>query len=255
MPTWSKPCTRWPAGRVPARAERGGASRSEQRASEALLADRCEALILLGPQAPAAQLASLAAQLPVICVARRMPPSAPGVEVVRTADDDGASLAVDHLVALGHHEIVHIDGGRAPGAADRRRGYRTAMRRHGLSARVLPGGLSEEDGAAAAGALLTSQARPTAVLAFNDQCATGVLDVFLRAGVAVPGQISVVGFDDSHLARLAHINLTSVGQDIPRLGRPRPGPPGRAARAGPGDRHRPAPGRPRDHRSARRPLS
>jgi DNA-binding LacI/PurR family transcriptional regulator len=191
--------------------------RSEQRASEALLADRCEALILLGPQAPAAQLARLAAQLPVICIARRLPPSTPGVEVVRTADDDGAGLAVDHLVALGHREIVHIDGGRAPGSADRRRGYRTAMRRHGLSARVLPGGLSEEDGAAAAGALLTSQPRPTAVLAFNDQCATGVLDVFLRAGVAVPGQISVVGFDDSHLARLAHINLTSVGQDIPRL--------------------------------------
>jgi DNA-binding LacI/PurR family transcriptional regulator len=191
--------------------------RSEQRASEALLADRCEALILLGPQAPAAQLARLAAQLPVICIARRLPPSTPGVEVVRTADDDGASLAVDHLVALGHREIVHIDGGRAPGAADRRRGYRTAMRRHGLSARVLPGGLSEEDGAAAAGALLTSLPRPTAVLAFNDQCATGVLDVFLRAGVTVPGQISVVGFDDSHLARLAHINLTSVGQDIPRL--------------------------------------
>jgi DNA-binding LacI/PurR family transcriptional regulator len=191
--------------------------RSEQRASEALLADRCEALILLGPQAPAAQLARLAAQLPVICIARRLPPSTPGVEVVRTADDDGAGLAVDHLVALGHREIVHIDGGRAPGAADRRRGYRTAMRRHGLSARVLPGGLSEEDGAAAAGSLLTSQPRPTAVLAFNDQCATGVLDVFLRAGVTVPGQISVVGFDDSHLARLAHINLTSVGQDIPRL--------------------------------------
>ena len=191
--------------------------RSEQRASEALLADRCEALILLGPQAPAAQLARLAAQLPVICIARRLPPSVSGVEVVRTADDDGAGLAVDHLVALGHREIVHIDGGRAPGAADRRRGYRTAMRRHGLSARVLPGGLSEEDGAAAAGALLTSQPRPTAVLAFNDQCATGVLDVFLRAGVTVPGQISVVGFDDSHLARLAHINLTSVGQDIPRL--------------------------------------
>ena len=90
--------------------------RSEQRASEALLADRCEALILLGPQAPAARLASLAAQLPVICVARRLPPSTPGVEVVRTADDDGARLAVDHLVTLGHREIVHIDGGRAPAA-------------------------------------------------------------------------------------------------------------------------------------------
>ena len=91
------------------------------------------------------------------------------------------------------------------------------MRRHGLACQVLPGGLTEEDGAAAARVLLIVHPRPTAVLAFNDQCAAGLLDVFLRSGVPVPGQISVVGFDDSRLARLAHINLTTVGQDIPRL--------------------------------------
>ncbi|MFE5889600.1 substrate-binding domain-containing protein [Streptomyces sp. NPDC056462] len=110
-------------------------------------------------------------------------------------------------------DIAHIDGGRAPGAADRRRGYRTAMDHHGLGdhIRVLPGGLTEEEGAAAA------CPRPTAVLAFNDRCATDVLDVFLRSGVTVPGDVSVVGFDDSHLDRLAHIDLTTVGQDIPRL--------------------------------------
>jgi DNA-binding LacI/PurR family transcriptional regulator len=193
------------------------ASRSEQRATDALLADRCEALILLGPQAPAARLENLAAQLPVICIARRLPSSAPGVEVVRTADDDGACQAVDHLVSLGHRDITHIDGGRAPGAAERRRGYRTAMRRHGLTSQVLPGGPAEADGAAAARALQAVHPRPTAILAFNDQCAAGLLDVFLRAGIGVPGQISVVGFDDSHPARLAHINLTTVGQDIPRL--------------------------------------
>lgn len=194
-------------------------SRDERQAVEALLADRCEALILLGPQVPAARLADLATGLPVVSVARRLRPAAPGVDVVRTADDEGARQAVDHLVALGHRDIAHIDGGRAPGAADRRRGYRTAMNRHGLidHLRVLPGGLSEEDGAAAAHALLAAGARPTAVLAFNDRCATGVLDTFLRAGVAVPDEISVVGFDDSRLARLAHIDLTTVGQDIPRL--------------------------------------
>jgi len=192
------------------------ASRGEQRATEALLDDRCEALILLGPQAPMARLEKLAAQLPVICVARRLP-SAPGVDVVRTADDDGARQAVDHLVSLGDRDVVHIDGGRAPGAADRRRGYRTAMHRHGLPSSFVPGGLTEEDGAAAARGLLAAESRPTAVLAFNDQCAAGVLDVFLRAGIGVPGQVSVVGFDDSRLARLTHVNLTTVGQDIPRL--------------------------------------
>ncbi|MFD3604526.1 LacI family DNA-binding transcriptional regulator, partial [Streptomyces sp. NPDC058656] len=194
-------------------------SRGERQAVETLLGDRCEALILLGPQAPAARLAELSAHLPVVSVARRLRPHAAGVDVVRTADDEGARQAVDHLVALGHRDIAHIDGGKAPGAADRRRGYRTAMNRHGLAdrARVLPGGLTEEDGATAARALLDARPRPTAVLAFNDRCATGVLDAFLRARVSVPDEISVVGFDNSRLARLAHIDLTTVGQDVSRL--------------------------------------
>ncbi|MGP3919800.1 LacI family DNA-binding transcriptional regulator [Nonomuraea sp. 10N515B] len=197
------------------------AGRSERHAVETLLADRCEALILLGPQAPAAQLAELATQLPVVSVARRLRGTTAGVDVVRTADDEGARQAVEHLVAAGHRDIAHIDGGRAPGAADRRRGYRTAMSRHGLNRyiRIVPGGLTEDDGAAAARALLGGDPRPTAILVFNDRCATGVLDTFLRAGLAVPGEISVVGFDNSHLARLAHIDLTTVGQDIPRLAR------------------------------------
>ncbi|MCG0286232.1 substrate-binding domain-containing protein [Streptomyces sp. PSAA01] len=93
------------------------------------------------------------------------------------------------------------------------------MSRHGLAdhIRVLPGGLTEEDGATGAHALLDAAPLPTAVLAFNDRSATGVLDTFLRARVSVPDEVSVIGFDDSHLARLAHINLTTVGQDIPRL--------------------------------------
>ncbi|WP_327406409.1 LacI family transcriptional regulator [Streptomyces sp. NBC_01288] len=194
-------------------------TRGERQAVEALLADRCEALVLLGPEVPAARLAHLATQVPVVSVARRLRPAPPAVDVVRTADDEGARQAVDHLVALGHRAIAHIDGGRAPGAADRRRGYRTAMHRHGLDdhVRVLPGGLTEDDGARAARTLLAEKRRPSSVLAFNDRCATGVLDTFLRAGVSVPGDISVVGFDDTSLSRLAHIDLTTVAQDVPRL--------------------------------------
>ncbi|MER6565524.1 substrate-binding domain-containing protein [Streptomyces sp. NPDC001093] len=175
------------------------AGRGERRAVDALLADRCEALILLGPQAPAARLAELAAQLPVVSVARRLRPPVPGLEVVRTADDAGARQAVDHLVALGHRAIAHIDAGRAPGAADRRRGCRTAMNRHGLAGhiRILPGGLTEEEGAGAARALSADRRRPTAVLAFNDRCATGVLDVFLRSGIAVPATCPWSAVDDS----------------------------------------------------------
>ena len=193
--------------------------RDEQQAVSSLLQDRCEALILLGPHTSTPYLAELAARLPVVVVARAVRHRA--VDVVRTADDEGLHQAVDHLVALGHRDIAHIDGGRAPGAADRRRGYREALRRHGLDARtrIVPGGLTEDDGAAAAQAIVGISAgqRPTAVSVFNDRCATGVLDVLRRAGLAVPADISVVGYDNSRLARLSHIDLTTIAQDTQQI--------------------------------------
>jgi DNA-binding LacI/PurR family transcriptional regulator len=191
--------------------------RDERRAVGSLLQDRCEAMILLGPDSPAGYLAELAGRCPVVVVARAV--SGRGVDVVRTADDEGLQQAVDHLVALGHRRIAHIDGGRAPGAAQRRRGYRQAMHRHGLDADILivPGGLGEEDGADAARQLLATVPRPTAVAVFNDRSATGVLDVFRNAGLRVPRDISVVGFDDSRLARLSHVDLTTVAQDAGRM--------------------------------------
>jgi DNA-binding LacI/PurR family transcriptional regulator len=191
--------------------------RDERRAVASLLQDRCEALVLLGPQAPTSFLAELTARLPVVVVARAARHRA--LDVVRTADHEGLRQAVDHLVGLGHRRIVHIDGARAPGAADRRRGYRDAMRHHGLDSeiRVLPGGLAEDDGAAAARALLDVDPRPSAVTVFNDRCALGVLDVLQRAGLTVPGDISVVGYDDSHLARMSHVNLTTIAQDTEQI--------------------------------------
>ncbi|WP_369135187.1 LacI family DNA-binding transcriptional regulator [Modestobacter sp. I12A-02662] len=188
--------------------------RDERRAVAGLLQDRCEALVLLGPSSPTAALADLATRLPVVVVAR--PVRSTAVDVVRTADDEGMHLAVEHLLALGHRDVVHVDGGRAPGAAERRRGYREAVRRAGLPARTVPGGLAEDDGAAAARALLAGPL-PTAVTVFNDRCALGVVDVLRRAGGSVPGDVSVVGYDDSRIARLTSVDLTSVAQDVEQL--------------------------------------
>ena len=82
------------------------------------------------------------------------------------------------------------------------------------------GGLTERDGAAAATGLLESGVPlPSAIFAFNDRCALGVLDVLVRARVDVPQQVSVVGFDDSPLARLAHVDLTTVRQEAHVLAR------------------------------------
>ena len=149
----------------------------------------------------------------MIAVGRRV--AADGVDVVRTADDQGVAQAVGYLAGLGHRAIAYVDGGKGVIAGDRRRGYRTAMRRHGLAdcIRIIPGDHTEESGLRAAAALLRQPELPTAVLAFNDRSAVGLLDALNRAGVDVPGSVSVVGYDDSPLARLAHVQLTTVSQD------------------------------------------
>jgi DNA-binding LacI/PurR family transcriptional regulator len=187
-------------------------TRDESTAVETLLAFRSEALILLGPTARTDTLAALDGKAPVIAVGRRIADAA--LDVVRSADDEGVGQIVDHLVDLGHRSIVYVDGGKGVIATDRRRGYRTAMRRHGLDAyiRVLHGDHTEAAGARAARNHLDGDGLPPAVVAFNDQSAIGVLAALARAGVAVPGEVSVVGYDDDTLSRLSCFNLTTVSQ-------------------------------------------
>jgi DNA-binding LacI/PurR family transcriptional regulator len=191
-------------------------TRDERRAVETLVDFRCEALVLLGPVAPAAQLAALGREVPLVVIGRRV--GAAGVDVVRSADDQGVGQAVDHLAGLGHRSIAYIDGGKGTIASDRRRGYRTAMRRHGLVGhlRVLTGDHTEAAGMQAARTFLDEGRLPSAVVAYNDRCALGLLDALNRAGVEVPTGVSVVGYDDSSLSRLVHVNLTTVSQDARR---------------------------------------
>ena len=187
--------------------------RDEERAIETLLDFRCEALILLGPDSSEGVLDRLAADVPCVVVGRTVRHA--DVDVVRPADDVGVDAALHHLIALGHSRITFVDGGRGVVAATRRRGYRRAMRRAGLVAEVVSGDHTEEGGVRAGRHLATEHELPTAVMASNDRLAVGVMDAFVRAGIDVPGQVSVVGYDDSTLARLAHIDLTSVNQDAP----------------------------------------
>jgi DNA-binding LacI/PurR family transcriptional regulator len=190
------------------------ARRDEAGAAETLLDFRCEALVVLGPAMPDAALDALAATVPTVVVGRRGTPHAPGVLV---SDDRGLELAVDHLVGLGHRRISFVDGPRGSIATARRTGYRAAMRRHGLveDIDVVAGGATEDDGARAAQDLLgrPTGERPTAVVCFNDRCAIGLRDVVLRRGASVPGDLSVVGYDDSPLARVGTVGLTSVSQE------------------------------------------
>jgi DNA-binding LacI/PurR family transcriptional regulator len=203
------------------------ADRDESVSIEALISHRCGGLILLGPTSGHGDLYALAERLPVVIVGRRMngmgndERELRGPSSVRTADAKGIRQAVSYLAELGHHEIHHVDGGDAPGSSERRRAYRTAMRSHRLDAyaRVIPGAHTEEAGARAARAILGEATVPTAILASNDRCALGLLDVFTRAGVQVPSELSLIGFDDSHLSDYPLIDLTTVHQDAAGIAR------------------------------------
>jgi DNA-binding LacI/PurR family transcriptional regulator len=185
----------------------------EQRAITSLLDFRCEAVLLLGPDTADAALDELAGRVPVVAIGRRVKGSA--VDVVRSADHVGVAEALTHLIDLGHRRIAFVDGGKGAVASARRRGYREAMRRAGLDPLVVPGDHTEEGGILAGRMLAAVPDRPSAVVASNDRCAVGVLDAFVRAGLEVPRDVSLVGYDDSTLARLVHIDLTTVNQDAP----------------------------------------
>ncbi|MCW2809307.1 MAG: transcriptional regulator, LacI family protein [Marmoricola sp.] len=192
--------------------------RTESDAVRAVLAERCEAVVLIGTQLASRDIAELAGRLPTVSVLRQL--RVPSVDVVRTDEAAGLEELVDHLHGLGHERIVHLDGGNAPGAAPRRRGYLTAMNRWGLEPASLVGGLTEESGAKAADQILahTAAHRPTAVAAFNDRCALGLMHALIRRGLHVPEEVSVAGFDDIAAAGYAHVGLTTVRQDPDRLG-------------------------------------
>ena len=195
--------------------------RDEGRAAQDLLAFRCDALVLLGPAVGPTELAALARQAPTVVVARAT--TADGVDVVRTDDAAGEAMATRRLIELGHVEIAHVDGGRAPGAAERRRGYRSAMTEAGLAEAisVLPGGLTDADGSRAAERFLAlpRRRRPSAVTVFNDQSAIGFLATARATGTDVPGEVSVIGYDDSRLARSSWARLTTIAQDSPEIAR------------------------------------
>ena len=197
-------------------------TRSTLQAVEELFGYRCAAVILIGgPNLPASETRALAkrAKVPVVVVGSGERNNA--YDVVRSAGDVGIALVVRHLVELGHEQIAYVHCESMPPAALRLQGYHRTMAEAGLAADVVavPGlDYTEESGATAARELLERQQLPTAVVMGNDQEAVGALHVLARAGIKIPGRVSLTGFDDSRFARLSSIDLTTARQDPEQMG-------------------------------------
>jgi len=125
---------------------------------------------------------------------------------------------LDHLTGLGHHDIVHVTGGANRPAKDRAKAYRAVMRELGLEPREVSGAFSHEAGQTAAREIAEMSPRPTAVIAANDLIAVGAMGAFQALGLRVPEDISVVGYDDSQIAQLDQVQLTSVRQPVDQFG-------------------------------------
>ncbi len=141
----------------------------------------------------------------------------PGPGVSLTMDDEGAArLATEHLLALGHRRIGFIAGSAEYELSGWRvTGWRRAMAAAGLKVDLLAGGdFSYASGRAAADALLGAADRPSAIIASNDQMALATLDLARGRGLSVPGDLSLVSFDDTPVVRFAHPPLTAVVQPI-----------------------------------------
>jgi len=180
---------------------------------------RVDALVVAGLRLTDAELRTLRQlRLPIACVAE----SLDGVHTERIDNEAAAQLAVEHLIGLGHTRIAMIggapDGHELSAPAARTRGYRAALVAAGLSpGPVRDGGFTPAGGAAAMAELLDCpDGPPSAVFCQSDEMAFGALQTLQRAGIRVPDQVSVVGFDDHELADA--FQLTTVGQPISAQG-------------------------------------
>lgn len=197
---------------------------SDDEAEIALEArQRCDALVLVSPRMPDDVLAALLPQVsPAVLVNRTAPQGlsqqgqAPSISVDYVR---GMRAVVDHLVSLGHTRVVYLSGpSRSASNAWRLAGLDEARLVHPeLDLTVLECGPTVGDGHAVVERVLATRA--TAVIAFNDLVAFGLLSRLNETGVAVPDDISIVGCDDIELARYATPSLTTLAIPQAELGR------------------------------------
>jgi LacI family transcriptional regulator len=192
---------------------------AEAQVTEAMIDRGMDGIVLVAPVSTRSRLEHVASAVPTVVIGRHGTSAL--YDTVVDDDIEGASLVVGHLAGLGHRRIAHIEHHETDSArlaempnARRADGYRQAMRAHGLEewTDVVSTSYTQEGGYEGAKRLLTRRHRPTAVFAGADIVAMGVLEAVAEAGLSVPGDLSVAGYDNTTFAALGPISLTSVDQ-------------------------------------------
>lgn len=193
--------------------------RAEESALHRLLELQVDGIVCVATKLRRRALQEAARATPLVILTRT--PELPRVDSVVNDDRRGAALVVHHLVALGHRKIAMVGDDQELAGASRIRGYSEAMGQAGLAdeVRVAPGGFTEAGGYTGAKQLLEADPEVTAIFAVNDLSALGVLDAAEELGLDVPGDLSVVGYDNIAMAALRRIDLSTIDQSARTIGR------------------------------------
>lgn len=183
---------------------------SEIECLRLLLMERCDGLLLTGGTLPEEFVATAAKQMPVVSLCRQL--DIPGVDGVYSDSHQCVGLALDHLIELGHREIWYLGAVNHSMGLPREVAYREAMDSAGLGAVVIEAGCTTADGISGADALLAMESLPTALMCYNDVLAVALVRRLRQRGVSVPGDVSVIGYDNAPVAADPTVELTTVSQ-------------------------------------------
>jgi LacI family transcriptional regulator len=196
-------------------------SSDEAAAALRAMQGRVDGMLILSPRADAAFLhANLPANVPVVLVNSAV--QSKTYSVLNIDNYAGAYAMVKHLVGAGRRNVAFVTGPKKNFDAEQREsGYRAAMTKYApdLPLNVVPGDFSEDSGYLAGRTLLSQSALPEAVFAANDMMAVGCLYAFKEAGLNVPQDVALAGFDDIPIARYVTPSLSTVRVRIVDLGR------------------------------------
>jgi len=197
------------------RIDRGGSGALDE-VSRMVQALQLAGVILTPPICDWAELTDLLDQRGIPVVKLNASRTDTSAAVIHIDDYQAARDMTDHLIALGHRDIAFVQGIASHDAAGKRlAGFSDAMHCAGIRVSdgwVQSGDFSFRSGMAAGDAILSTDDRPSAVFAANDEMALGVLVSAARRNIAVPGALSVVGFDDAPISRMAWPQLTTIHQ-------------------------------------------
>jgi LacI family transcriptional regulator len=200
----------------------GGGSKTTSESVVADIAGRVDGLAVLPRSIPDDVLSRISARIPVVQLSS--PPLGTGGDHVTVDNEAGMRAVTEHLItAHGLRDLQFLGGLHASDIEARFTGFRAALRKAGLRAPAKPvanGGADwEAEAAIRVGALLAAGDLPQAFVCATDPVALTVMDVLQAAGVGVPQQVAVTGFDGIAAGRMARPALTTVRQPMEQLGR------------------------------------